>query len=157
MDDRFSVLNRFLVEIFNEILKIEEQSITDSRFIDLSVREMHVIEAVCLAEAKGNSSKAADIAEDLNVTAGTLTTAVSLLEKKGYLVRQKDKQDRRVVRIHSTEKGKAVDIVHKEFHKQMVNNILCALNEEEQLVFIRALSSISVFFRKNKKNKGEVS
>ena len=36
-------LNRFLVEVFDEILKTEEESLAGS-FSDLSLRELHLIE-----------------------------------------------------------------------------------------------------------------
>ena len=153
MEDNFSVLNKFLVEVFNEILKVEEQSITGSQFKDLSVRELHVIEAVCLAEENGSGNKAADIAESLGVTAGTLTTAVSFLERKEYLVRKRDQRDRRIVRIQATKRGHAANELHKEFHKQIVDNVLIALDEEEKPVFLRALNSISEFFEQNKRKK----
>lgn len=39
-------LNRFLVEVFDEILKTEEESLAGS-FSDLSLRELHLIEEVC--------------------------------------------------------------------------------------------------------------
>ena len=151
MEESYLILNRFMVEVFHEILKVEERRITASRFRDLSVREFHVIEAVCLAEGKENGSKAADIARNLYVTAGTLTTAVSFLEKKGYLVRKKDDKDRRIVRIQSTEKGRAANELHKEFHKQMVDYVLSVLKEEEKEVFLRALNRISMFFREQSK------
>ena len=38
-------MNRFLVEVFNEILKTEEQALAASR-PDLSLREFHLIEEV---------------------------------------------------------------------------------------------------------------
>ena len=38
-------LNRFLVEVFDEILKTEEESLAGS-FSDLSLRELHLIEEV---------------------------------------------------------------------------------------------------------------
>lgn len=142
-----NVLNKFLVEIFHEILKIEEKCISVSRFKNLSVREMHVIEAVCDAAAEGASQKAADIAKRLNITAGTLSTAVSLLEKKGYLLRRRDKSDKRVVRIYPTSIGHEANAVHKEFHVAMVNDILTVLSKEELPIFLHALSKLCTFFK----------
>ena len=39
-------MNEFLVSIFNEILLIEETSLKMSEFSDLSIKEMHTIEAI---------------------------------------------------------------------------------------------------------------
>ena len=82
-------LNRFLVEVFDEILKTEEESLAGS-FSDLSLRELHLIEEVCRAEDEARDNRATAIAAAQRVTAGTLTTAVSLLERKGYLERRRD-------------------------------------------------------------------
>ncbi len=146
METQEEELNRFLVEVFNEILKTEESCIGDSGFEDLSLRELHVIEAVCNAESRTDGNRAAAIAAELRVTPGTLTTAVSILEKKGYLLRIRDERDRRVVRICSTELGKEANRNHARFHAEMVRAILSAISEEEAAVFIRALSKIRVFF-----------
>ena len=133
-------LNRFLVEVFDEILKTEEESLAGS-FSDLSLRELHLIEEVCRAEDEARDNRATAIAAAQRVTAGTLTTAVSLLERKGYLER------RRAVRIWPTEKARAADQVHAAFHREMVDEILKTLSDQEAQVLVRALGSLTAFFR----------
>ena len=81
------------------------------------------------------------------MTAGTLTTAVTLLEKKGYLLRRRDERDKRVVRILPTEKAREADARHAKFHQEMVEDCLSALSEEEAVVFVRALGTVASFFR----------
>ena len=94
MENRGKELNLFLVRVFNEILRTEERDLA-GRFPDLSLRELHLIEEVCRAEEEGRDNRATAIAAAQRVTAGTLTTAVTLLEKKGYLERRRDEKDRR--------------------------------------------------------------
>ena len=147
MNTHGEVLNRFLVEVFNEILKTEEQALI-GQWPDLTVREFHLIEEVCRAVDESRDNRATAIAAAQRVTAGTLTTAVNLLEKKGYLERCRDENDRRAVRIHPTEKGRQANEAHKAFHQEMVEDVLSILNEEECQVFLRALSGVSTFFRK---------
>lgn len=147
MQTHGEILNRFLVEVFNEILKTEEQALT-GRWPDLTVREFHLIEEVCRAVDEGRDNRATAIAAAQRVTAGTLTTAVNLLEKKGYLERRRDGSDRRAVRIHPTEKGRRANRDHEGFHREMVEDVLGILNEEECRTFLHALSGISAFFRK---------
>lgn len=146
-------LNRFLVEVFNEILKTEEQALTEA-WQDLSLREFHLIEEVCRAVDENRDNRATVIAAAQGVTAGTLTTAVNLLEKKGYLERRRDSTDRRAVRLHPTEKGRKANQAHAGFHQQMVDDVLSVLNEEEAQVFLRALSSVTAFFRKKYRVQG---
>lgn len=142
-------LNYFLVKVFNEILRIEEDCLRTGEFANLSVREMHVIEAISIADENG-SNRSADIAHTLNVSAGTLTTAVKLLEKKGYIIRKKDAQDKRIVRLYLTEKGKRADVIHQNFHKKMVDDVLAALSATEADILIKGLKSLESFFLKNK-------
>lgn len=139
-------LNRFLVEVFDEILKTEEESLAGS-FSDLSLRELHLIEEVCRAEDEARDNRATAIAAAQRVTAGTLTTAVSLLERKGYLERRRDERDRRAVRIWPTEKARAADQVHAAFHREMVDEILKTLSDQEAQVLVMALGSLTAFFR----------
>ena len=61
-----------------------------------------MIDAVCRAADHGTDNRATAIAAVQGVTAGTLTTAVNLLERKGYVERQRDEKDRRAVRILPT-------------------------------------------------------
>lgn len=147
MNTHGEALNRFLVEVFNEILKTEEQALATD-WSDLSLREFHLIDEVCRAVDEERDNRATAIAAAQGVTAGTLTTAVNLLEKKGYLERRRDSQDRRAVRIHPTEKGRQANQCHARFHQEMVEDVLSVLSEEECQVFLRALSGVTVFFRK---------
>lgn len=153
MEPHREVVNRFLVEVFNEILKTEEDCLSQGQFRGLSVREWHVIEAVCAVEESGESGRAAEIAESLRVTAGTLTAAVSVLERKGYLVRRRDGKDRRVVRICSTRRGREANALHKSFHMKMAAGVLGVLDEAEQMVLIRALQGVREFFDKERTNR----
>lgn len=140
------ILNRFLVEIFNEILRTEERCITQGGYDDLSIRELHVIEAVCQCAKKGKNT-ASDIAALLDVVPGTLTVSTVALERKGYLTRSRDALDRRVVRICPTDKGLSANADHALFHRRMTDQVLNLLSEEETVVFMRALDRLTQFFR----------
>ncbi len=146
MDTRGEALNRFMVETFNEILRTEEQSLTE-KWPDLTVREVHLLEEVCRIVDEGRDNRASAIAVAQRVTAGTLTTMVALLEKKGYLERRRDGNDRRAVRIHPTERGWQANQDHTAFHQELVETVQGVLNQEECAVFLRALDVVSGFFQ----------
>lgn len=146
MDSYKKIVNRFLVDMFNEILKAEEVALT-KEYSNLSIKEFHVIEAVCMANDNGNDNSTAAIADILKVTPGTLTVAINTLEKKGYLERQKIDKDKRVVRIFPTEQGIEVNQYHTRFHNEMVENILSSLSEDESVLLLKTLGNITVFFR----------
>lgn len=147
MESQRDALNRFLVEVFNEILKTEELSLAEESG-DLTLRELHLIEEVCRTVDMERDNRSTAIAAAQRITAGTLTTAVTQLEKKGYLERRRDERDKRVVRIFPTEKARAADESHARFHDEMVSHILDTLSPEESEVFRRALGSVAEFFRR---------
>ncbi len=140
-------LNHFLVNAFNEILKTEEVLLAGANeFPNLSLREIHVIEAVCNAEDDRTENHSTAIAAILRITAGTLTTTVSLLEKKGYLIRKKTEKDKRMVQIFPTELGRKAHDYHRRFHEEMVECILSILSKKEIDVLVDVLGKISSFF-----------
>ena len=71
-------VNDVLVNLFNEIMDIEERALITPEYKDISVNDMHVIEAVGIRNPRSMSA----IAKDLSVTVGTLTIAVNHLVKK---------------------------------------------------------------------------
>ena len=72
------VLNMLLVKLFNDILKIEAASINQGEFVDLSVTENHILEAI----GKNREMTMTEVANNLNITVGTLTTAINRLIKR---------------------------------------------------------------------------
>lgn len=154
MDETKAVLTHFLMDVFHILLKNEEKYMKQEGYTNLSLKELHVIEAVRQAERSGQSNQAANIAGSLHITAGTLTATVRLLEKKGYLVRQRDEKDRRVVRIHTTEAGRRAGETHQQFHEGQVKNALTILEEGEMEALLHALCNLSSFFRGSRAKGG---
>ena len=138
-------LSEFLVGAFNDSLMVEENCLGGKEH-DLSIREIHVIEAVAAAEGLGEPGRAAEIAALLRVTPGTLTASVATLEKKGFLVRLRDENDRRGVRIATTGQGREINRIHAEFHREMADGVTNALTGEEAGVLITALDKVRGFF-----------
>lgn len=139
-------INAFLVEVFHTILRAEERYISAHGRRDLSISEMHVIEAVCGLEAEGRNS-VSEIAAHLSITPGSLTTAVNVLVGKGYLARGRDPADGRRVRITALSPAHRANDLHKRFHRDMVAHALEALTGEETAVFAKSLRALAGFFR----------
>lgn len=138
MNERY---NKFFVKCFNLILKKEEAMLKQID-ANLSMTEIHVIEAVYNAGAD-NSSK--NVAHALGISLGTLTTSVKTLIEKGYLEKQKDKNDKRVSRLFLTEKGKQANESHLGFHAAMIRELLDGLDEERAAILLDALEKLSKF------------
>ena len=136
--ESFEALNEVMVSLFREINEVEERSIITQEFGDITNNDMHVIDATGIGEPKNMSA----IARELSVTMGTLTIAMNSLVKKGYVIRQRGKADRRVVYISLSEKGTKAYHRHKDFHEQMVKSAVKELTEEELKALIKALRSL---------------
>ena len=139
----YETINDILVNLFNEIWDIEEKALITEQFKDISVNDMHIMEAVGIEKPKNMSS----VARLVDVTVGTLTIAINNLVKKGYVMRVRSEEDRRVVLISLSEKGKAAYEHHRQFHQKMVEAVLEDLNPEETSVLTNALKKLSSFFR----------
>ena len=135
-------INGVLVYLFNDIRELEEQAIITEEFKDITNNDMHVIEAVGL---EGNNMSA--IAKKLNITMGSLSTAMNSLVKKHYAERNRSERDRRVVNIRLTAKGRKAYASHREFHDRMTDAVLAHLNEEQVKVLAQALENLTDFFK----------
>lgn len=144
-DEQKDMLNGFFITVFNSILAWEDQSLRDVGRQDLTVREMHVIEAVSILEVKGANTMA-NVAKVLSVSPGSLTTSVNALVSKGYLSRQRSEKDRRKVLVSPTEKGKEVNVCHKQFHDEMVGFVSELFSEDETELIFKVLERLSKFF-----------
>lgn len=144
MDRAYDTFHDVLVNLFNEIMDVEAKAIITQEFHDITNNDMHVIEAVGVETPKNMSS----VAKTLAVTVGTLTIAVNNLVKKGYVTRQRSSEDRRVVLVSLTEKGKKAYEHHKRFHQEMIHAMLEGLSPGETESLIRALTHLREFFRK---------
>lgn len=141
--DHYETLNEVLVRLFRDILDIEEKVIETSEFKDITNNDMHVIEAIGLGEPKNMTA----IAKELSVTVGTLTIAMNSLVKKGYVERRRGEEDRRIVYISLSEKGRQVYEYHSDFHRKMIHSIISGLEEKESDALVCALTKLNAWFR----------
>ena len=141
--DAHETINDILVNLFNEIWKLEEDAIITEEFKDITNNDMHIIEAIGLS---GENTMSV-VAKKLGITAGSLTTAVNGLVNKKYVVRQRSEKDRRVVFLGLTEKGVRAYEHHREYHRRMTDAVIERLDEQEIPVLIKTLNGLAEFFR----------
>lgn len=136
-------LNSLLVELFKDIMEIEEKKLITEEFKDITYNDMHVIEAIGLEDSK----KMSQIAKLMSVTMGTLTKAVDSLCEKKYVERVRSEKDKRVVLVSLTERGQKAYHHHENFHKEMISSILAETSEEEQKLLVSTLTRLVGYFR----------
>ena len=138
-------INNLLVDVYNDILKIEEDAFKEGQFKDVSIKEVHTVEAIGMYEPKPMS----EVARSLRITVGTLSVAINNLVKKGYVERYKSESDRRLVKVGLTQKGRLLYRMHESFHITMVNNCTDDFSKEEMEVLEKALEKLTVYFKGN--------
>lgn len=136
-------LNTLLVSLFHDILDIEEKSLITEEFKDISVNDMHVIEAIGMEEPQASSV----VARRLDITMGTLTKAIDGLNDKGYVDRVRSKQDKRVVLLSLTKRGEAAFHHHAMFHRDMIQALISQIDQDEKEVLMKTLENLMNFLK----------
>jgi DNA-binding MarR family transcriptional regulator len=83
-----------------------------------------------------------DLADDLGVTLGNMTTMVERLIKHGYILRQDDPEDRRIVRVHLTAEGKNLIRKADERKKKTMEMILSKLSREDRQSLFKIMEKL---------------
>lgn len=135
-------LNEVLVKLFRLVNSIEEQTVKTEEYKNITTNDMHVIEAIGIGSPKNMTA----VAKRLGVTTGTLTIAVNGLVKRGFVERVRSEEDRRVVLVSLSEKGKEVFAHHQKFHEEMIEAVVSRLDEGEKGVLEKALKNLNDFF-----------
>ena len=137
------MIDRVLVHLFNDLLRIEEKTL-QKQIGDLSMREVHIIEAVCASQTEDNTMTV--LAAILRVTVGSLTVAIKTLERKGYVIRQRSESDKRRVHVLPLPPALEVEKHHRAFHTRMVEAVTAAVPPQELDVLIKSLHAIYDYF-----------
>lgn len=138
-----TLINQILVDLFHDILEIEEKSITTRTNPPITMNEMHIIEMIGLNRARSMG----EVARDLGITLPSLTSGINRLVKKGYVDRKRTEEDRRVVKVELTKEGIQVYRAHELFHEQMVDALIQDLKIEELPILMDSLDRLREFFR----------
>ena len=135
-------VNELLVEVFNQILSIEERWLKE-RGVKLSMTEVHVLQAIQNTDVPTMTN----VSTKLRVTIGTLTTSISTLVRKGFVERKRGEEDKRIVNLKLTESALDVLKIHSDFHDQLINNVFKDLKIEEDEVLVKSLERVSEYFK----------
>ena len=96
MDKEVRKINDILVNLYNLVLKLEEDAIRkDSSHNNVSIKEVHTLVAI----GTGRPKTMTHVANILGINVSTLTIAINRLVKKGYVKRLRDKKDLSLIHI----------------------------------------------------------
>jgi len=87
---------------------------------DVSPTEIRVLYQIGISNTKSMS----DIASGLMITKGTLSITVNALVKKGYIIRTRHKQDRRIIVLYLTKKAILVIKEYQKFYYKLLQELI---------------------------------
>lgn len=136
-------LKTLLLYTFNMVVKTEETFMrVTSQNNDLSVAEIHTLVAVGRKQPKTMS----EIAAELLINVSTLSISIKKLESRGFVRRLRAPEDRRIVRIELTAKGRKALEDHEKFYYDLVDEAIRDMSEEEKQIYIQATEHLMDYF-----------
>lgn len=148
MDSFERNLNNLLVKVYRSLEKLEEGMLKASKNLNLSISEIHMLEAVQVAAGE-NGASISDISEQLDISLPSVTLAVNKLVKKGYVTKNKCTGDGRVVRVTLTREGRRAERAHAYFHRQMVRAVSAEMTENERETLLKGVAKLDDFLDRN--------
>jgi len=145
MDSFDRELNQLLVLAYRKINKLEEGILHSMSGMDLSISEMHLLEAV--GEKKAEGIPLYELAQRMELSPPTVTVAINKLVKKGFVMKSKSEKDKRSVIVELTRTGKKMNAAHRYFHEQMVRDINKLLTPDERDGLLRGMKQLNRFFQ----------
>lgn len=142
-------LNEVIVDTYRSILRVEENILKRSDQTDLSISEIHMLEAV--GKGKDRRRTISELAEVLNITLPSVTVAINKLMKKGYVEKVRGEEDGRIVYVSLTHQGRRIDSAHRYFHESMVRSIIRDMTESEMQALYKGVMKLDTFLKEQLK------
>lgn len=128
-----------ILDVFDRISKIctpKENFVYD---VHLSKPEILAMESIFKQEELIMSN----LAHNLNIGFGTATKIIDRLIEKQLVIRERNHDDRRIVKVSLTIKGKEFAAAHQKHKKELFEKILNTLSPAEQENFILIMEKIA--------------
>ena len=157
MDEFENSLNTLILRTYRSLEKLEEELLRKSTDFDLSMSEVHMLEAV-LEEGSDETgggrigeegATISELSEYLEISLPSVTQSVTKLASKGFVRKQKSEADGRVVLVKLTREGRRAARAHQYFHRRMVRAVACELTDEDKRALLRGVGKLDDFLQRN--------
>lgn len=145
MDDFAKELNTLFISTYRSITKVEEAMLKTLSAGSLTIREMHIIESI--GKGGNDGVNITDIAQEMQITLPSVTIAIKKLENKGYVTKDRSREDGRRVYVHLTEAGRRAEVAHRYFHRQMLKAVCAKVSQEQRPVLIEVIRALNEFLQ----------
>ena len=132
-------------EFQSKIQFFERKFLKEYGIVDVTPNEVKVLYIIGISNIKSMS----EIAEKLRITQGTLSITVGSLVKKGYVIRTRHKQDRRIIILYLTKKSLNVIKHYGMFYYRLLDELINSLDEEKALAVNEILEKLNLIIETN--------
>lgn len=141
-----------MMDVFYVGKRIFEQQPTLPKGVTSSF--IHVLDTIAEIRAPGQKVRVSDISDRLGLSKPGVTRTVKQMEEKGYIEKEKDSDDARVVHLTLTEAGEELYRQYIEDYFHDVTHRLSGVTDEEIAEMARVVRKIDSCYRTaNRKEK----
>jgi len=134
-----NTLSDLFFEFESKLQFFERKFLKEYGIDDVTTNEVKVLYMIGMTNSKSMS----EIADKLKVTHGTLSITVNSLVKKGYVIRNRHKQDRRIIILYLTKKSLRVIKLYARIYEEIFTQALKDMSSKEFNVIISTLTNIN--------------
>ncbi len=149
MESFESQLNDLLMRAYRSIELIEEQQLANIERLNLTIGEIHLLEAVGSPRSHPEGKTISEISEDLQISLPSVTLAINKLLKKGFVEKRRSEKDGRRVHVLLTHSGETANRAHALFHHRMAASISDGLTEDEKSAMLRGMAKLNCFLNES--------
>lgn len=132
-------------EFQSKLQFFERKFLKEYGIVDVTPNEVKVLYIIGISNIKSMS----EIADKLKITHGTLSITVNSLVKKGYVIRTRNKQDRRVIILYLTKKSLSVIKHYGIFYYELINQLIKMIDEDKAIVLNEILENLNNIIETN--------
>ena len=138
MNDKYIVY--YISKTKKKMQKFIEQKLKENQIDDLVPSYGNIFTALY---EHGGRLKMSEISNLVNKDKSTITVLVNKLIERKYIQKQFSKEDRRVVYIVLTEKGRAFEPVYKAISAEINSVAFEGFEDEEKEIFLKLLKKMN--------------
>lgn len=145
LDSLIASIGDLFFEFQSKLQFFEREYLKKFGIDDVTPTEVKVLYIIGLSNTKSMS----EIADELKITRGTLSITIDSLVKKGYVIRTRHKQDRRVIIVYLTKKSINIVKHYGKFYSELLSSLSKTLNREKVEVVEEILQKLNKIIETN--------
>lgn len=140
-----------LGELFQLIHQYEDLGMENKEQGLLTPSELHIVE--CIGFSERMTSK--EIGETLNITKGAVSQQLKKLIGQDIVIKQVNKNDKRISYLILTQKGLAFYEEHQEMKADFAKSLIVSLTKEEREGFIKGVRELNQHLKTRINSRGK--